>query len=171
MKNTKTIYVQDCVQNVGPADVYVQDTNLLIRNLRIRKRGAVLLIAILVSGVALAVGIGVYKRIYKELLFASFWKQTQVAFAAADSGLECALYWDLHPPVSGNASCFGGASFAWSTSTPVLPQPMVVSGGCVNVIVTKTGTAPIVTTIESRGYNTCDTANSRRVERGLGASY
>ncbi|MFZ2303769.1 MAG: hypothetical protein WAV98_03220, partial [Minisyncoccia bacterium] len=62
-----------------------------------RKRGVVLLIAILVGGVALAVGFGVYHRTYKELLFASFWKQTQVAFSAADSGLECALYWELHP--------------------------------------------------------------------------
>lgn len=136
-----------------------------------KKRGAVLLIAILVSSVALAVGFSVYKRVYKELLFASFWKQTQVAFAAADAGLECALYWDLHPPVSGNASCFGGAPFAWSTSTPALPQPMSVSGGCVNVTITKTVATTTVTTIESRGYNTCDTANQRRVERGLGASY
>ncbi|MEK7148345.1 MAG: hypothetical protein AAB770_00325 [Patescibacteria group bacterium] len=140
---------------------------------KIRKRGVVLLIAILVSGVTLAVGIGVYNRVYKELLFASFWKQTQVAFSAADAGLECALYWDLHPPASGDVSCFGGALFAWSTSTSpfVLPLNTAVSGGCVNVSIVRSGSPLFLTTIESRGYNTCDITNPRRVERGLGVQY
>ncbi len=138
------------------------------------KKGAVLLIAILVSSVALAVGFGVYNRTYKELVFASFWKQTQIAFSAADSGLECSMYWDTHPPASpAQATCFGGSSFAWSTSTSpfVLPANMSVSGGCVNVTITRAGVSPVVTTITSRGYNTCDPTNPRRVERGLVASY
>jgi hypothetical protein len=139
---------------------------------KIRKRGVVLLIAILVSGITLAVGIGVYNRVFKELLFASFWKQTQVAFSAADAGLECALYWDTHPPTApAQAVCFGGAPFDWSTTTPSLPQQMPVSGGCVNVSIVRSAGPIVLTTIESRGYNTCDITNPRRVERGLGVQY
>lgn len=136
-----------------------------------QKRGAVLLIAILVASVALAVGLGVYNRTYKELLFASFWKQTQVAFAAADAGIECAMYWDLHPAAS--ASCYNSPLFTWTVVSPgtfTLPD-LSSYGVCATITVTKAGSAPVVTTIVARGYNTCDTTNPRRVERGLNVSY
>ena len=142
-----------------------------------QKGGAVLLIAILVSSVALAVGFGVYNRTYKELLFASFWRQTQIAFSAADSGLECALYWELHPS---QATCFG-TQIPLATWTPGELTPETVppgfnldipDGGCVNIIVEKPGAA---TTTSARGYNvSCATVttgtNPRIVERGLGFS-
>ena len=136
------------------------------------RRGVVLLIAVLVGGVALAVGLGIYQRTYKELYFASFWKQTQVAFVAADAGLECALFWDLHNPLPGNsASCFD-TSFAWTPNPPgggpwLIPQ-MTVFGGCVNITVTKVG---LKTHIDTRGNNTCDVTNPRRIERGLSIDY
>lgn len=131
-----------------------------------RKQGAVLLIAVLVASVALAVGIGVYNRTYKELLFASFWKQTQVAFAAADAGLECAIYWDLHPAL--NYTCFGNATIAWPTVFPATLS--ITTPLCVTIEITKNAVAPLIT-IKARGYNTCDTANPRRVERGLRIDY
>lgn len=136
-----------------------------------RKQGAVLLIAILVSSVALAVGLGVYNRTYKELLFASYWKQTQVAFSAADAGLECGLYWDVHSP--GSPSCFGISIGGWIPGSAGSFMGVPVGDGCVDVTITKIGVspAPIVTTIEARGHNTCDTTNTRRVERGLKVSY
>lgn len=106
------------------------------------KKGAVLLIAILVSSVALAVGFGVYNRTYKELLFASFWKQTQTAFSAADAGLECAIYWDMHPLAT--ASCFG-SSFSWSPVNPGTwsPSPdLAVGAGCARITITKSSGGP-----------------------------
>lgn len=139
----------------------------------VKKRGAVLLIAILVSSVALAVGLGVYNRTYKELYFASFWKQTQIAFSAADSGLECVMYWDRLSPQQPIATCFE-AVVGWDPSLNAFANfNMSVSGGCVNINITKSGVAPsVVTRIESRGYNdACSSTNSRRVERGLGVQY
>ncbi|MHB1118015.1 MAG: hypothetical protein ACYCZ7_00580 [Minisyncoccota bacterium] len=44
----------------------------MMKKSTIQKRGAILLISILVSSVALAVGFGVYNRAYKVLLFGSF---------------------------------------------------------------------------------------------------
>ncbi|MBI5400791.1 MAG: hypothetical protein HZB12_01600 [Candidatus Yonathbacteria bacterium] len=136
------------------------------KNFNGSNRGAVFLIAMLVASVALAIGIGVYHRTYKELLFASFWKQAQTAFAAADAGLECALYWDWHPA---SATCFGSAITAWIPGSAGSFDANVGTG-CVHVDITKAGT-PVVTTIQSYGYNTCDPASLRRVERGLRIDY
>ncbi|OHA84431.1 MAG: hypothetical protein A2937_01705 [Candidatus Yonathbacteria bacterium RIFCSPLOWO2_01_FULL_47_33b] len=86
-----------------------------------QKRGITLLIAVLISAVVLAVGMGVYQRIYKELYFSSFWKQTQLALATADSGLECVLYWDLHP--SATPSCFNTAIPTWVAVATVTYDP------------------------------------------------
>lgn len=143
----------------------------------VSERGAVLLIAILIASISLAVGMGVYNRTYKELLFASFWKQTQIAFSAADSGLECALYWDLSLPVPATFSCFGNSSAAWSPVAGVWEvfgvNGTAVGGGCVRVTITKPAPASSAasTLIEARGYNTCDATSPRRVERGLQVTY
>jgi hypothetical protein len=141
------------------------------------KRGVTLLIAVLMMSVTLAVGMGVYNRTYKELYFSSFWKQTQIAAVATDGGLECALYWELHPAA---ATCFG-------VPVPVTWTPGAASGGnfqldtnngCVKVTITKPAPAPstLGTHIEARGYNnTCAAVNAgtnpRTVERGLYVEY
>lgn len=147
-----------------------------MRKIKSQKNGVVLLMAILIASVALAVGFGVYNRVYKELLFASFWKQTQVAFSSADSGLECALYWELHP--SSPATCFGqniGSTLYGATWTPGSLGAFnvdVPGSGCVRVTISFVGTA---TTTEARGYNvSCADLSAgtspRIVERGLGFS-
>ncbi len=135
------------------------------------KRGAVLLIAVLLSSVMLSVGLGAHQRTYKHLVFASFWKQMQVAFASADGGLECALYWDLRAPA--NYTCFGNSAVPW----PVIPDgtsqtlSMGAYGGCAVVTITKRAASPR-TTIQSRGYNdACGSTSSRRVERGMRIDY
>lgn len=145
---------------------------------RPQSRGAVLLIAVLVASVALAVGFGVYNRTYKELLFGSYWRQTQIAFSSADSGLECALYWELHPTTP--ATCFGGISVntslggaSWDTSIPGNAGTFKVDvpgAGCVDVII-DWDSVLLATTTTARGYNdACSSTNPRRVERGLKAS-
>ncbi len=165
------------------------------------KRGAVLLMAVMMASIMLSVGLGVYQRTYKQLVFASYWKQTQIAFAAADGGLECALYWDLHPasgsvyfatstsstlPASNQISCFtlnnSITGTLITTTLGVSTFSSTSSGGCVNVTVTKPYTdlvAPFTTystRIESRGYNVSCTVlnagtNPRVVERALSINY
>lgn len=139
-----------------------------------KERGAVLLIAILVSSVALAVGFGVYNRTYKELLFASYWKQTQIAFSSADAGLECALYYELHPTIT-PVMCFNTEilSATWTPGEATALEGFnldVPNAGCVNIKI-EWNTILSATTTEARGYNdACDSTNPRRVERGLGFS-
>ncbi len=143
------------------------------------KRGAALLMAVLLASVMLSVGLGVYQRTYKQLVFASFWRQTQIAFAAADGGLECALYWDLHPAVG--ATCFNSVPAVSATWNPTTASPYTqsftvpTSDGCVNVTIRKPSpVVPYLTRIESRGYNvSCATVstNPRVVERALKIDY
>lgn len=147
-------------------------------------RGAVLLIAVLMTSVVLSVGMGIYQRTYKSLVFSSYWKQTQIAFAAADAGFECALYLDTHPTAT--PKCFTQdipTSWVPGGATPSEGINLIApSGGCVNIQVNKTSvpvdpptdpaTFYTTTHIEARGYNdACDSTNPRRVERGLKIDY
>ncbi len=136
-------------------------------NTNSQKRGITLLISVLMVSVVLAVGIGVYNRTYKELYFSSFWKQTQLALSAADSGLECALYWQLH---SGTPECFGSLITGWTWGNAGNFEKDV-NGACVKVEIIATLTS---TTTYARGYNVLCAdilTNPRVVERGLEATY
>jgi hypothetical protein len=147
-------------------------------------RGAVLLIAVLMTSVVLSVGMGIYERTYKSLVFSSYWEQTQIAFAAADAGFECALYLDTHPTVV--PKCFNQdipAAWVLGGVTPSEGIDLATpSGGCVNIQITKPlvpvtpptdpATFYTATHIEARGYNDgCSSTNPRRVERGLKIDY
>ncbi len=108
-----------------------------------------------------------------------------MAFYAADSGMECALYWDIANPAGQSAfatstgatiSCnkdaanssnqwvVGGSSISTISTISFLPDPY-----CASVTVTKNDNG--TTLIESRGYNTCDSASPRRVQRAVRATY
>jgi hypothetical protein len=144
-------------------------------------RGAVLLIAVLMTSVVLSVGMGIYERTYKSLVFSSYWEQTQIAFAAADAGFECALYLDTHP--TAESKCFNMEILTWDrtllppyTANVALETP---GGGCVKIIIQKPSltinpatSLAYSTYIEARGYNdSCGSENPRRVERGLKIDY
>lgn len=134
------------------------------------KKGAALLMAVFMASIMLSVGLGVYQRTYKELYFASFWKQAQIAFAAADAGFECALYWDLHRTGATSANCFGSLVPGWNPSANTSVNFSITTPFCVTVEITKNAIAPF-TTIQSRGLNTCDSVSPRVVERGLRIDY
>lgn len=56
--------------------------------------GFTLFIALIVSSLLLAIGFSLSTIILKQLVFSNSGKESQLAFYAADSGAECALYWD-----------------------------------------------------------------------------
>lgn len=59
------------------------------------ERGVVLLIAVTISSLVLIIGIGILSIVTKETVLSSLSKNSQIAFFAADSGVECAMHWDL----------------------------------------------------------------------------
>jgi Tfp pilus assembly protein PilX len=143
-------------------------------------KGFTLFVAIIAMSALLLVSTGLINIAVKQLQISGSSRESQFAFYAADSGMECALYWDIKNPT-------GVSAFATSTGTNITCNNSSVQtvGGnqsgvsvftlnftpdpyCATVTVTKNGNN--TTKIESLGYNTC-AASSRRVERAVRASY
>ncbi|MEX0652400.1 MAG: pilus assembly PilX N-terminal domain-containing protein [Candidatus Paceibacterota bacterium] len=153
--------------------------NFLKKKNKTQKRGFTLLVAVLISGVLLSIGLAIFNITIKELLLSSSGRESQFAFYAADSGIECALYWDQKG--SAFSTSTAGAIACNSTSIPevgglgynsAMTFQFEVDGYCSAVSVTKSETHPR-TKIESKGYNTtCDnTVNPRRIERAIRVTY
>lgn len=149
------------------------------------QRGFTLLIAVILSSVTLALGLALLDIAYKQIVLATTAKQSQYAFYNADSGLECALYYDQKQnafdytaPVA-SITCAGqtltfatapnSTSVVSNTRTTKLYLTCPSSG--YNAILTVTKASTGSTTVYSTGYNNCTTSDTHRVERGLKASY
>ncbi len=165
-----------------------------MKKIRRNKKGFALLIAILTTSMLLIVSFVVVNVALKQILLSDSNKESQYAFYAADSGTECALYWDFKDPAGspfdsaavGSIACNGQAVSTDSQTVSTVPsQPSVIGGGgpsnptsifqinytkgCAIVRVTKLPNGD--TTIDSKGYNTCNTSALRRLERGVTITY
>jgi len=146
---------------------------------RKKSAGFTLLYSVLVTSLLLAIGIAILNISVKEVILSGSSRDSQFAFYAADAGIECALYWDIKhrsfatsttaiincggdefPPVGKKIS-----PFVSEFTMRFLPQDY-----CAKVTVEKFE-SPSRTEIESRGFNTCDENNPRRVERALRVTY
>ncbi len=136
-------------------------------------KGITLLLAIFVSSLALLLGLGVFTLLFGELGFGGTAKDSLVAFSAADSGVECALYWDTKQNAfststtntiicDGDSSVVGGASGASNFTISFS------DGSCANVRVIKSGGN---TTIFSFGQSNCAANANKVAQRGLQVSY
>ncbi len=83
-----------------------------IFNFQFSNRGFTIFFAVLVTSLALAIGLSIYDLTVRELQLSGVANQSQYAIYAADTGAECALYWDTHCNAS---SCVAGSAFATST--------------------------------------------------------
>lgn len=90
----------------------------------INTRGYILLLSVLISSIILAISFGVYAISIKEIILASYLKDSAVAFGAADRAMECALYWDRSFPQNGTPYTI----FATSTDyvAPWVADPLVL---------------------------------------------
>lgn len=76
------------------------------------KKGFVLALSLLLSSIVLALAFGIFNILLKELILTSSARDSQIAFYAADSAIECGLYWDTHSDAG--VDVYG--TFATSTS-------------------------------------------------------
>lgn len=172
-----------------------------------KEKGFTLLFAVLLAVLVLAVGASVINIAMKQVILTGIGRESQFAFYAANTGVECALYWDYRDEKifatstlssqytkddEYTSSVLCGAQSIYKTYEGVDTDVYVLGESgttkgisrftikfedsiqyCSVVTVTKEkiGDDPIKTTIESRGYNTCDEGNPRRIERGLQLSY
>ncbi len=149
-------------------------------------RGFTLLLAVLISSLLLSVGLAIFNITFKELILSSAGRESQFALYAADTGAECALYWDFKHnafststtatiscaggqvtnPDTGEATLVGGSGGPSTFEVNLSPLPY-----CAIVTVTKAYTPELHTVVQSRGYNTCDTESRERVERAINVAY
>jgi Tfp pilus assembly protein PilX len=141
-----------------------------------KQNGFALLFTILVVSVLLAISLSISNITLRELVLSSATRDSHVAFYAADTALECALYIDAKKnalPVTGSPASISPvvpipscAKLDTQTATKVSFKNPDTSQYCFSFTVEKT----TFTKIEARGYNTC-TDSLRRVERGVRISY
>jgi len=61
-------------------------------------KGNTILLVLFIISIGSTIAASISTIAFKELVFSSFSVESQKAFYAADSGIECALYWDLKNP-------------------------------------------------------------------------
>lgn len=153
-------------------------------------KGIAIYIAVTVTAALILVSFAVLNLAIRQIGISSAGRDSQAAFYAADSGIECALYWDLKNPTNPGVSAFAtstGSQTVNCNGQAVLATKVIGVGGvgtstftynfapdsyCVAVTVSKGYNGPQPTTrIESRGYNSCSSTNNRRVERAILVNY
>lgn len=81
-------------------------------------KGFTIFFAMLVGSLALAVGLAIYDLTVREIDLSAAASQSQFAIYAADTGVECALYWDSK--YGGNGTAFGTSTGSTWGTTDVL---------------------------------------------------
>jgi hypothetical protein len=157
-----------------------------------KNKGFVILFAVTISAILLSIALGVASIARQEIKFGTSAKDTDNAFYAADTGIECAEINDKttpnYFPVSGPATKITCASSTANNITPVFTSAtnsydFVVTGlgtnnaSCAKVNIKKMVNADssVSTTIIAKGYNigdeTCSSTDPNRIERELQVSY
>ena len=81
------------------------------KNFNIKKtKGFTLLFAVIISSLLLSIGVAILDLALKQFSLSSTGKNSQVAFYAADNGLECGLFWDRNASGVSAASVFATSS-------------------------------------------------------------
>lgn len=172
-----------------------------------KQKGFTLLFAVLLSTLIVSISASIISIALRQTILSGTSRESQYAFYAANTVLECAFYWDVTNstvfPAPGDVritpsdiECSGGnivtgvgftSSFAiqgWDIDTSNqttfyieikdngTESPTGGTTQCALATVKKKKTNGVITTtIEAKGYNTCDLTNPRAVERGLVQEY
>jgi len=165
--------------------------------LKTESRGFTLLLSALIASVVLALGVSIFEITLKQISLSSMGRDSQFAFYAADTGAECALYWDIRwnyfatttpanviPPQPQCATLPLNAS--GRPTSPTDPYTMMFSfepaGKCAQVSIKKCATngvcdsqnPQIRTIIHADGFNTdCASVSTspRAIQRSVELHY
>jgi hypothetical protein len=98
--------------------------------MHIKTGGFTLFYAMLVGSLALAVGLAIYDLTIRELDLSATATQSQYAIYAADTGAECALYWDgKYVNVGNNNNGGSNSAFATSSLDTLAPASGILCNG------------------------------------------
>jgi Tfp pilus assembly protein PilX len=151
-------------------------------NSAIQRRGFVLMLSVIMLSVILATSLGVFNLVYQGMKLSGTTRESQLAYYAADAGVECALFADFR----------GANSFGTTTAPSVATECANVSklqklsdsyvngatftvdygnGSCVNVTVDKTIPPTGSTKLSAVGKNNCSGQATDQVNRSLEVTY
>lgn len=153
---------------------------MAVKNIKKKNKGFVILFAVLVSTIILIITAGIFNFAIKSSILSSYAEESQIAFYAADTGMECALYWDISPEISqtvfdqsyaGDAPTCAGDTITVSDDgsdrywfwIDLDKTGDTIEHGCVFVLIDKSDTEVIeeetvyFTEITAAGYNSCET--------------
>ncbi len=139
--------------------------------------GFTLLLAVLITSIVLAISFGLSAFVIRELSISIIGRESQKAIFAADSGIECALYWDFSQNKFATTSSPQIISCAGSSYTIGGPGGVSTftlnfnNGACAVVEVNKISEPYPGTRVESKGRSACVAGSSNRVERALRVVY
>lgn len=151
-------------------------------NFNTSNRGFTLLLAALISSIVVALGVSIFRLAQKEIILSSIGRDSQFAFYAADSGSECALYWDLRhawftPTIPATGATCDGETLSASGRSAILPYTVSFqyepNDLCAQVSVTKSAAHPR-TLIHADGYSVgCAsiTTSPRALQRSIEIRY
>jgi Tfp pilus assembly protein PilX len=153
-------------------------------------RGFTLLLAALVSSITLAIGVSIFEITQKQIILSSLGRDSQFAFYTADTGAECALYFDVRGDIHPNT--FATSTFSQPAQSVLCNQTTAAvtvtsatsdsavsafqfepGGLCAIVTVTKQSSNP-KTRIHADGYSTnCASiaTNPRALQRSVEIKY
>lgn len=164
-------------------------------------RGFTLLLAALVASIVLALGTSIFEIAQKQLTLSSIGRDSQFAFYAADTAVECALYWDFRfsyfassTPAGIDPTCDQQAltpldvtptqglpyEYPYALTSPQMDlflDATPATDYCAQVTVTKSldpATNAVKTTIRADGYSTSCAAistNVRALQRSVELHY
>lgn len=167
-------------------NIIIKNKNFFKRPVRYRRpkssgSGFVILFAVTISAILLSIALGVANIAFKEIKFGTSDRDTNDAFFAADTGADCALYYDKSTqnkfPASGPATPITCANANISVNFNAGVYDFTVANlgnsgqGCAKVTVDKT--APLTKMI-SNGYNNGGAScvqSSNTVERQIELNY
>lgn len=141
-------------------------------------KGFSIFLSLLIMSIAATIAFSVFEIFYLQILMTSNIKDSQTAFYAADSGLECIYYWDIK-----EEAIDAGLPITCVNSTKTLNLPTnddfklyFSDGSCATIKVIFTNPEPDTKSIQSYGRNKyggadCDNSYPRRVERGIQNDY
>lgn len=150
--------------------------------MRNNQQGFTILFSALVASLVLTLGISIFSVAQKQVILSSLGRSSQYAFYAADTGAECALYWDVRYEYFSSSTpaidpACNGAPLTITGAPGALPYTMSFefepNGYCVQVTVEKKATDPR-TVIHADGFSTpCSdiSLSGRALQRSVELSY
>jgi len=153
-----------------------------LNNILNSKKGFVLLYAILIIGLILALTFSITNITIKERKLSRLSEESFSAFFAAESGMECALYWDLKDseswfrydptePGGRNITCNGQTFTVGNEEGEVNEMEILFSDSSNSSVVVVDKSVEDSTSLLSSGYSVDDSTVGSGVERGISVKY